>query len=67
MMLQTVRDIPMLILCMYMDHDMDHDMKLKFSSYVHLPSVKKMFVGEVISFEHGCYILAFEHINLLGC
>ena len=63
MMLQTVRDIPMLILCMYMDHDM----KLKFSSYVHLPSVNKMFVGEVISFEHGCYILAFEHINLLGC
>ena len=50
----------------------DHARKLKFNSYVYLPSVNKMFqyryalkilggVGEVIIFEHGCYISAFAH------
>ena len=51
---------------------MDHHRKLKFSSYVHLPSINKIFpfryasvilcsVREVIIFEHGCYISALEH------
>ena len=55
---------------------MDHARKLKFSIYVHLPSVNKIFqycyarlilcsVGEVIIFEHGCYISALEHIRKL--
>ena len=50
--------------------------KIKFSSYVHLPSINKMFqygytllilysVGEVIIFEHGCYISALEHVRKL--
>ena len=47
---------------------MDHARKLKFSSYVHLPPINNMIqvilcsVGEVIIFEHGCYISALEHI-----
>ena len=55
---------------------MDHARKLKFSSYVHLPTINKMLqyryalvilcsVGEVIIFEHGCYISALEHIRML--
>ena len=55
---------------------MDHARKLKFSSYVHLPPINKMIqycytlailcsVGEVIIFEHGCYISALEHIRML--
>ena len=54
----------------------DHARKLKFSSYVHLPSINKMFqyryaglilcsVGEVIIYEHGCYISALEHVRKL--
>ena len=54
----------------------DHARKLKFSSYVHLPSINEMFqycyawmiqcsVGEVIIFEPGCYISALEHIRML--
>ena len=50
--------------------------KIKFSSYVHLPSINKMFqhhyasvilcnVGEVIILEHGCYISALEHVRKL--
>ena len=50
--------------------------KIKVSSYVHLPSINKMFqyhyvllilcsVGEVIIFEHGCYISALEHVRKL--
>ena len=50
----------------------DQARKLKFNSYVYLPSVNKMFqyryalmilggVGEVIIFEHGCYISSFAH------
>ena len=52
---------------------MDHAMK--FSSYVHLPSMNKIFryryayvilrnVGKVIIFKHGWYISAW---NILGC
>ena len=56
---------------------MDHARKLKFSSYVHLPSMKNIFryryarvilrnVGKVIIiFEHGRYISALEHIRML--
>ena len=55
---------------------MDHARKFKFRSYVYLPSINKMFqhhyarvilcnVGEVIIFEHGCYIPALEHITML--
>ena len=55
---------------------MDDTMKLKFSRYVYLPSINKMFqygllilcnvhVGEVIIFEHGLYISALEHIRML--
>ena len=54
----------------------DYARKLKFSSYVDLPSINKMFqyryawvilwgVGEVIIFEHGCYISALAHIRML--
>ena len=52
---------------------MDH--ARKFSSYVHLPFINRMFlyryaqvilcnIGEVIIFEHGRYILAWEHIRM---
>ena len=56
---------------------MDHAIKLKFSSYVHLPSTNKMFhycfalevimcsVGEVSIFEDGSYISGLEHIRQL--
>ena len=55
---------------------MDHARKLKFSSYVHLSSINKIFqyryarvilcsVREVIIFEHGCYISAVEHVSML--
>ena len=55
---------------------MDHARKVKFSSYVHLLSINKMFqyryalvilcnVGEVINFEHGCYIPALEQTRKL--
>ena len=55
---------------------MDHARKIKFSSYVHLPSISKTFsislrlidfgsVGEVMSFEHGFYISALEHVRKL--
>ena len=55
---------------------MEHAWKLKFSSYVHLPSTNKMFrypyarvilcsEEEVIIFEHGRYISALEHIRML--
>ena len=58
---------------------MDHARKRKFSSYVHLASINKMFqycyfssytrvilcsVGEVIIFKHGCYISASEHVRM---
>ena len=53
----------------------DHARKLNFRSYVHLPSINKMFqyrydrailrgVGEVITFEHGCYISALAYIRM---
>ena len=55
---------------------MDQARKLKISSYVHLSSINKMIqyryarvilcsVGEVIIFEHGCYISALEHMRML--
>ena len=55
---------------------MDQTRKLKFSSYVHLPSINKTFqycyalvilggVGEVIIFEDGCCISALAHIRML--
>ena len=55
---------------------MDYVRKLKFSSYVHLKSINKMFQycyasvilrspGEVIIFEQGGYISALEHIRML--
>ena len=55
---------------------MDHARKLKFSTYVHLPPINKMIQypyawvvlcsdREVIIFEHGCYISAFEHNRML--
>ena len=54
----------------------DHARKLKFSSYVHMPSVNKMFqyryagvilcnIGEVIIFKHKCYISALEQKRML--
>ena len=58
---------------------MNHARKLKFSSYVHLQSVNKMFsycytsvilcsVGEVISFVHDWnYISALEQVRMLKC
>ena len=53
---------------------MDHARKVKFSNYVHLLSINKMFqyryalvilsnVGEVINFEHGCYIPAWNKLE----
>ena len=50
--------------------------KLKFSSYVHLPSMNKLFqyrdasvilcnVGEFSVLERGCYISALEHVRML--
>ena len=58
---------------LYISSAMDHARKLKFSSYVHLPSINEMFdivtlvsnVGEVIMFEHGHYISALEHIRMV--
>ena len=55
---------------------MDHARKSKFSSYVHLIPLNKMIhyrytrvilcsIGEVIIFEHGCYISALENIRML--
>ena len=56
---------------------MDHARKLKFRSYVDLPPIYEMLislhfsdsvvhiVGEVIIFEHGFYISAWEHIRML--
>ena len=55
---------------------MDQANKVKFSSYVHLTSINKMFpyryalvilcnVGEVIIFEHGLYISGLECIRML--
>ena len=52
----------------------DHAGKLKFSSYVHLPSINKnvsislrlsdsMRCRRHIIFEHGWYISALEHIR----
>ena len=49
---------------------MDHARKLKFSSYIHLPSINKMFqyhtrlsdsVGEVSIFEDRSHISCLEH------
>ena len=55
---------------------MDHARKLKFTCYVHLPSINKNVqyrcpslivcsVEEVIIFKHLCYISALEHIRML--
>ena len=54
---------------------MDHATKLKFSIYVQLSHINKMFqyrfarvilyIVEVIIFEHGCYISALEYIRML--
>ena len=55
----------------------EHAKKLKFSSYVHLPSMNQMLqyqyacvilcnVGEVIIFEHGLYISALEYTRMLS-
>ena len=54
----------------------NHARKLKFSSYVHLPSINKTFqyhyalvilagVGEVIIFYHRCCISALAHVRML--
>ena len=54
----------------------DHARKLKFSIYVHLPSINKIFqyrctwvilwgVGQFIIFEHGFYISALVRIGML--
>ena len=40
MILQTARDVSVLILMLYISA-IDHARKLKFSSYVHLPSIKQ--------------------------
>ena len=53
-----------------------HTMKLKFSSYVHLPSMNQIFqyhyarvilcnIGDVFIFEHGLYISALKHVRML--
>ena len=42
---------------------MDQARKSKFSSFVHLPSINKMF--QYHFFEHGCYISALEHVRML--
>ena len=55
---------------------MDYARQLKFSHYVHLPSINKMFpyryalvilcnVEEVIIFEPGCYISGLEDIRMV--
>ena len=55
---------------------MDHARKLKFSVFVYLPSLNKMFqnglrlsdsvhVEEILIFEHECYIPALGHIRML--
>ena len=55
---------------------LDHTRKLKFSNYVHLPSINKTFeyrytrvilcnLGEVCIFELGRCISAFGHVRLL--
>ena len=55
---------------------MEHARKLNFSNYVYLISINKMFQyryarvilcseGELIIFEHGCYISALECIRML--
>ena len=53
-----------------------HAMKLRFNSYVHLPSMNQIFqyrwarvilcnVGEVYNFKHGLYISVLEHARML--
>ena len=55
---------------------MYHARKTKFSSYVQLPSINKLFQyryakvilcsdGDLIIFEHGCYISSLEHVRML--
>ena len=80
MILRNARVISMLILHVWCStlyiSGRDHARKLKFSIYVNLPSIIKMFqyryawvilwgVGDVIIFEHPCYISALEHIRML--
>ena len=74
MILRTVRNVSMLIMMLYISA-MYHR-KLKFSRYVHLLCINKIFqyryallillsVGEVIIFEHCCYISALKHVRKL--
>ena len=74
MILRTVRRFNVYIMMHYISA-VDHAMKLKFS-YVHLPSISKMFqycyicvilcsIGKVIIFEQGCYISALENVMML--
>ena len=42
MILQTVRDVSMLDIMMLYISALDHARNLKFSSYVHLPSINKI-------------------------
>ena len=42
MIFRTVRDVSILIIMMLYVSAIDHARKLKFISYVHLPSVNKM-------------------------
>ena len=76
MILRTVRDVSMLIKMVLYILAIDHARKLKLGSYVHLPSIIKMFpycyvrvimcsVGEVIIFDHGFYISVLKHIRML--
>ena len=55
---------------------MDHAGKLKFCSYIHLPSINKIYqyryarlilcsVVEIVIFEHSCYISALGHVMML--
>ena len=77
MILLTVEDISMLICntVLYIS-TLGHARKLKFSSYVNVTSVNKIFqychnrvtlgnVGEVYNFEHGLYISPLKHAGLL--
>ena len=75
MILRTVRHFNIDIILLYISA-VDNVRKLKFSSYVHLPSINKISqycyacvilcnVGEVSIFEDRYYISCLEHIRML--
>ena len=76
MIFQNARDIFNVDITMLSSSSRDHAIKLIFNTYVHLPSINKMFqyryasvilggLGEVIIFEHGCFVSALAHIRML--